>query len=98
MKPIVALLLLLHFCGFTQTAPQPIDTLIERKMHSAGIVGLAAAIVSDKDIIWSGEYGYADLNKHIPYNVNTIINIGSISKPITGICIMRAVQEGRLSL
>jgi hypothetical protein len=33
-----------------------------------------------------------------PFTPGTIMNVGSIAKPITGVAMMRAVQEGRLSL
>ena len=33
-----------------------------------------------------------------PFTPNTIMNVGSIAKPFTGVAMMRAVQEGKLSL
>src|SRR6185436_9845830 len=33
-----------------------------------------------------------------PFTPNTIMNVGSIAKPFTGVALMRAVQEGKLSL
>lgn len=100
MKRIVNLLLisLLSCQGYSQTLSGSPDTMIRNRIKSFGIVGFSAAILSDKGILWSNGYGYADREKQIPYTPNTIMNIGSISKSITGICIMRAVQDGKVSL
>lgn len=98
MKFLVPVILLFTTNVMAQNVRDQIDSLFKEKIQAAGIVGLAAAIISDDKIVWSNGYGYADNEKQIPYTVNTIMNIGSISKSITGICVMRAVQEKKLSL
>jgi CubicO group peptidase (beta-lactamase class C family) len=75
-----------------------IDPSIERRMQEAGIVGLGAAIVINKKLVWSRGYGFADRERAVPFTHDTIMNIGSISKVITGAALMRAVQDGKLSL
>ena len=81
--------------SFTSTT---IDSFIQRQMQQSGIVGLAAAIIVNKKQVWSKGYGYADRESKKPFTPETIMNIGSISKTFTGVCLMRAVEEGRLSL
>jgi CubicO group peptidase (beta-lactamase class C family) len=76
----------------------PIDTVIENHMKSFGIVGLGAAIILDKKLVWSKGYGYADKQKKLPFTPNTILNIASITKTITGACLMHVVEEGKVSL
>ena len=75
-----------------------IDTFIERRMAESGIVGIGAAIIIDKELVWSKGYGYADIESKRPFTPNTIMNIGSIGKTFTGVCLMRAVEEKKLSL
>ncbi|KQC01315.1 hypothetical protein AQF98_10375 [Pedobacter sp. Hv1] len=67
-------------------------------MKTLGIVGLGAAIIIDKKITWSKGYGYADEIQKKPFTANTIMNIASISKTFTGVCLMRAVEMGQVSL
>jgi CubicO group peptidase (beta-lactamase class C family) len=43
-------------------------------------------------------YGFADKGRGVPFTPDTVMNIGSISKTFTGVALMRAVQEGKLSL
>jgi len=75
-----------------------IDSFIETKMNNAGIVGVGASIIIDKKLVWTNGYGYADKEAKVPFTPSTIMNIASISKTFTGVCIMKAVEEGKVSL
>ena len=75
-----------------------IDHFIERRMQRANIVGLGAAIIVNKKLVWTRGYGFADKERALPFKPDTIMNIGSISKTITGVALMRAVEDGKLSL
>lgn len=75
-----------------------IDTFIENKMLETGIVGIGASIIVDKKVVWSNGYGFADRENKIPFTPSTIMNVASIAKTFTGVCIMKAVEEGKVSL
>ena len=75
-----------------------IDTTIERKMKEFGIAGIGAAIIINKELAWTRGYGYADKENKVPFTPSTIMNIASVSKTFTGVCIMKAVEEGKVSL
>jgi CubicO group peptidase (beta-lactamase class C family) len=79
-------------------APIPIDSLLQREMTETGIVGMSAAIIIHNKVVWTKGYGYADRENKIPFTTSTIMNIASITKTFTGVCIMKAVEEGKLSL
>jgi CubicO group peptidase (beta-lactamase class C family) len=76
----------------------PIDTFMEKRMKESGMVGIGAAIIINNEVVWSKGFGYADRENKLPFTVNTIMNIGSISKTFTGVCLMKAVEEKKLSL
>ena len=80
------------------TMKTSIDSFIESKMNETGIVGIGASIIIDKKVVWTNGYGYADKENKIPFTPSTIMNIASISKTFTGVCIMKAVEEGKVSL
>jgi CubicO group peptidase (beta-lactamase class C family) len=82
---------------FTSTL-NPIDTFIEGMMNESGIVGLGAAIIINKKVVWMKGYGYADKENNIPFTPNTIMNIGSIAKTFTGVCMLQAMEDKKLSL
>ncbi|RYG42030.1 MAG: class C beta-lactamase-related serine hydrolase [Chitinophagaceae bacterium] len=75
-----------------------LDSLITDNMKESGIVAIGAAIIIDKKLVWTKGYGYADKAKRIPFEPTTIMNIASITKTFTGVCMMRLVEEGKLSL
>ena len=54
----------------TQAGAQAVDLdqFIEDTMRRDHIPGVAACIVRGADVVWSGSYGYADLERH-PCNI-----------------------------
>ncbi len=80
------------------TAKTSIDCFIESKISETGIVGIGASIIIDKKVVWTNGYGYADKETNVPFTPSTIMNIASISKTFTGVCIMKAVEDGKVSL
>lgn len=98
MKAMLIFLLLSTTFLRAQKQMVELDSSINKKMREFGVVGLATAVIVDSSAVWSNAYGYADKEKKIPYSVNTIQNIASVSKSLVGACIMRAVQDKQLSL
>jgi CubicO group peptidase (beta-lactamase class C family) len=110
MKSVVLIALLLITFGYSQQAKSQeasknvennsdsIGRFIQKKMDESGMVGLAAAIIINKKLVWTKGYGYADLESKIPFTPNTILNIGSITKTITGASLMLAIEEKKLAL
>lgn len=81
-----------------QTTRAGVDEFIAKQMEEAGIMGLGAAIIVDKTVVWMKGYGVADKANAVAFTPDTVMNIGSISKTFTGVALMHAVQEGKLSL
>ncbi|KRT17876.1 hypothetical protein ASU31_00860 [Pedobacter ginsenosidimutans] len=75
-----------------------LDAMIQKSIDESGMVGLSAAIIVKGKIVWMKGFGYADKELRKPFTPNTIMNIASITKTITGVCVMKAVEEGKLSL
>jgi len=99
----VVVLIVVAFVGeavsqTTQDIPVSIDTIIKKKMDEGGIVGVGAAIIVDKELVWARGYGYADKESNRAFTTDTLMNIGSISKTFTGVCLMRAAEENKVSL
>jgi CubicO group peptidase (beta-lactamase class C family) len=104
----IAAIAICLFCGslavatqappVTTGAPDALDNSIVQRMDKAGIIGLGAAIIVDRKVAWMKGYGFADRERAVPFTPDIVMNIGSISKTFTGVALMRAVEEGRLSL
>jgi len=101
---IAAVLVFGHSRAAEQVQTRPshvhsaIDGAVEQSMKEGGMVGLGAAIIVNKKIVWTKGYGFADKGRAIPFTSDTVMNIGSISKTFTGAALMRAVQDGKVSL
>ena len=94
---VAALAVLAAAPAHAQPAPN-LDTFIARKMDETGMMGIGAAILVDRKVVWMKGYGFADKARSVPFTPDTVMNIGSISKTFTGVAMMRLVQEGKLSL
>jgi CubicO group peptidase (beta-lactamase class C family) len=79
-------------------ADASLDGVVAAKMAEVGIMGLAAAVIVDREVVWSKGYGFADHARTRPFTPDTVMNVGSIAKPFVGVAMMRAVQEGKLAL
>lgn len=82
-----------------QPAPPPdLDRLIQSRLEEAGIMGLAAAVIVDGQVIWSQGFGFRDARRTKPFTPDTPVNVASITKTVTGVAMMQLVSQGRLSL
>lgn len=78
--------------------PASLDALIEQRMEESGIMGLAAAIIVDRKLVWTRGYGFSNYDRTRRFTPDTVMDIASVTKPFTGVAMMQAVQAGRLSL
>ena len=62
------------------------------------VPGIAAGIVYDQQLIWTGNYGYSNVGTQRPMDSDTIFSICSISKLFTSIGIMQLRDAGKLRL
>ncbi|SEW51988.1 serine hydrolase domain-containing protein [Chitinophaga arvensicola] len=62
------------------------------------IPGLSVGIVNEKKLVWAKGFGYADLEKKIVPDENTIYQIASVTKTFGSIILMQQVQAGKVSL
>lgn len=95
---IIAAGLALALPVHAQQAQETLDAYIAGQMEEGAIAGIGAAILVDGKVVWTNGYGYADEASKKPFTADTMMNVGSISKTVTGVAMMRLVQEGKLSL
>jgi len=62
------------------------------------IPGLSIALVDRDGILWTAGFGYTDYNRKTPVTSDTVFAICSMSKTITAVAMMVAVQDGLLDL
>ena len=108
MRKILLAILMFAFAGSSlnaqfqegndfQTLINDLGNSIKKDLVDDNVKGsISIAIVKGNQIIWSGAYGYADIN--IKADSSTIYRTGSISKSFTAFLMMQLVQEGIINL
>ncbi len=81
-----------------QTAQELINDSLSIAYKKSSLPGFAVAMVTKDKILYQEGFGYADLQKQTPFTINTVENIGSISKTLIGLSLMKAVERGQLKL
>lgn len=71
---------------------------INKELRIRGVPGLSIALVDAERVIWAAGFGYADREQRRPATAETVYQIGSITKVLTAVAVMQAVQQGRLDL
>ncbi|MEP7171524.1 MAG: serine hydrolase domain-containing protein, partial [Bacteroidota bacterium] len=76
-----------------------LDKFILNSMANHHIPGLAASIIKDGKIVWTKGYGYANIEKNIPFTSNTAnAELASISKTIAATALMKLYEQGAFQL
>jgi CubicO group peptidase (beta-lactamase class C family) len=73
---------------------QDLETLRE----ALGIPGMAAAVVSDGEVVFAEGFGYVDLDEQRPADPSTPFGLASVTKPIAATLIMSLVEDGLIDL
>ena len=71
---------------------------LAQNLLDAGAAGFAMALIDKDGIYWSSAHGHADIDADRPMTTDTVMNIASISKTVTGLSLMLLVERGDLDL
>ena len=71
---------------------------IKKTMKENEIVGLSIALVYDNKIVWAEGFGWADKEKKIPAETETIYMLGSGSKTVATVALLQYLDKGYVSL
>ena len=94
---------LLLCCSLWSTSEPRIDadrlaSFFEVYLKENQLPGAAVVVVDGNGIIFQAGYGLADVPARIPMTPDHVLNIGSVSKTITGTAVMQLVEQGKLRL
>src|SRR6266567_297790 len=70
-----------------------IDVWLNAQRDFDKLPGVSVAIVNDQDIIFSKGYGFADVERKVPMQPETVCSICSISKLFTSVAVMQLWEE-----
>ena len=90
--------------GLARLRPSPqqrqvaLDKALARLQEEAQFPGFAVAIVSAQGVLYQNAFGWANIAKDLPYTVDTIQPIGSVSKTLIGVALLKAIEHGYFTL
>lgn len=97
-KLSVILFMLTSHHSYAQSWQNDIDKELAVFAERSKIIGFVAGIVNEDGLMYARAYGYADKKNKIPYTVNTIQPVASLSKTVIGVALMKAQEQGKLNL
>ncbi len=74
-----------------------IDNIVQARIGTK-FPGAAIAVVCGDRIVYMNGYGLADADDHVLFTKNTVAGIGSVSKVLTAIGVMKLVEMGEVNL
>jgi CubicO group peptidase (beta-lactamase class C family) len=75
-----------------------IDTLTKRLMRETHVPGVTIALINHRALVWSGQYGSANMKSGEPVRGETMFEACSMSKPVFAWVVMKLVESGKLDL
>ena len=74
------------------------ENLLIKLYKEYHLPSISVAIISNKEIIYSKGFGYADIERKIVATDSTPYRIASITKPIAATIILKLIENGKLQL
>ncbi len=75
-----------------------VDKAVEGFMNTYSIPGVSLAITKDGKLVYVKSYGKMSASDNTPVTNNSLFRIASVSKPITGVGIMKLLEANKLTL
>ena len=75
-----------------------LDSSVHHFIQRQGVVGASVGIVKDGQLVYAKGFGYADADAQEAVAPHHLFRIGSLSKLITTVAIMKLREEGKLTL
>ena len=101
-KKILAAVYIILFCNIAfgqnyNLAKEKADSLISEFLEVAGIPGLSAAISIDDRIVYTGSFGFSNIDNNTPVYDSTRFRTGSVNKLLTAALTVKLIEDGIIS-
>ena len=105
MRTVILLVLLSFSLSLPAPAAPPdtsladrLDALMPELLDHYQIPGAAVAVIRGGEVVQTRGYGFADAEYRTPMTAQTVLKIGSISKPVAAWGVMTLVENGQIDL
>ena len=76
--------------------PHTVPKQLAMRMRELKVPGLSVAVVDHGQLAWAHAWGMA--RPSVPMTASTLLQAASISKPVSAVAALQAVEQGQLSL
>ena len=76
----------------------PVDAMLSDIVAKADVVGASALVYQGGREVYYGEYGHAEWEEDRLWRRGALVNIYSMTKPVTGVTLMTLYEEGKFEL
>lgn len=84
--------------GRANSQLEPLDKLMTDFLTKHQLPGASLAVGRAGRVLYARGFGWADVESKTPVQPTSLFRLASVSKPITAVAVMHAVQQGCLSL
>lgn len=81
-----------------QEVVEKLKSAVQYEVEQKHLPAFSISIVEGNDVIWADGFGFQDAEKEIPATASTVYRVGSISKLLTDISVMKLVESGDLDM
>lgn len=94
------LLAFLFICTnlFGQQDIEALKTALQTHYEASDLPGFAVAIINENGTLFQEGFGYANKEKEKPFTTDIIENLGSVSKTVVGVALIKAIEDNKLTL
>ncbi len=93
---------IVFICAAAQPPTDPrlkgLDTFVLKVLKDWNAAGVTIAVVEKNKVVYTGGFGYRDLDKKLPVTENTQFAIGSCTKAFTASILGMLEKEGKLNI
>lgn len=80
------------------TGEAPLRLTFSEWMEALAVPGVSIAVIDDYQVAWAQGFGVTDVASGAPMTTETILQAGSIAKPLAAMVALHMVERGELSI
>ncbi|SNZ01785.1 serine hydrolase [Flagellimonas pacifica] len=84
--------------GINDSVKSHLNNTLKTLYDRNHIPGFGVSILNAEKILYQNAMGYANMKDKVPYTIETVQNIASISKTFIGLSLMKLVEQEKLTL
>lgn len=84
--------------GFCDARFEPVRKAFADNFAAHGEIGAAVSIALEGEVVADLWGGHQDAARRVPWGEDTIVNVWSVGKAVTAICLLQLVERGLVDL